>query len=415
MGFNGIDDMISEMTSGKYLRADFMKSLGGIGTVVAGRFYDLSVYPLTASQLNVIHGNMVRNYDFLGGNAYWNSSAGSNWAWTQATHLMTKTAGTTGPLYQYTACSSGVTYSVAYTITRSAGSITPSLAGSTDGTARASSATFRENLICGSSTGFALTFWPSSDFAGTVDLVSVTRDKSFTPYTDINTVSGGDHNLVWHGGNVSTDTKHLTNMGAWVNLAASAPNHLILVDMLGCYPRITTNTSSQMPLDNTLTLPRSTDGAGVMAFMSLGVTNGANAQNMAMSYTNSTGKSGRGLGYVVANTASAIVGHAFHSGVSAGNTGAFLPLGFGDRGIRSVESVTFSTGSASAGTADLILCRPLATLPLTAAFYTNERDFVNQLPSLPRIYDGACLGLLAGAGAVMAASVFQGYLDFTWG
>jgi hypothetical protein len=221
--------------------------------------------------------------------------------------------------------------------------------------------------------------------------------------------------MIYHGGDVSTDTKHIVNMGAWTNLAASAPASLLLVDMLGVYPRLLTNSSSLQTLNNTLILPRYTDGKGVRAFLVLNAANGANAQNTAMLYTNTGDVSGRALGTVVSNTASAIVSHILHSGVAAGNTGPFLPLAGGDLGIKSVQSVQFSAASASAGFVDLVLCKPLAMLPLTAAFYTNERDFLNQIPSLPKVVDGACLSLLIGSGAVMAASVYQGYVDFAWG
>ena len=413
MGFSSYDNIVTNITAGNMWRGDFMKNVSGIGTVVAGRWYDSSQLPI-GSGVNFVHGNMVRNWDFLAGSAYWTLGS-ANWAWTPATHLLTRTANAdVSTVSQNTACTNGVTYSVVYTLTRSAVSITVSLGG-TAGTTRNSANTYRENIVCGATAGAPLVFTPDATFAGTIDLVAVTRDLAFTPYTDVNTVSGGDANLVYHGGNVSASTKHIMNMGAWTNLAASAPASLMLVDMLGCYPRIRTDLNTLQTLDNTLTLPRYATGAGVRAFTTLNVANGTGTPNLAMLYTNTTPTAGRGLGTTVTNTASAIVGHIVHSGVAAGNTGPFLPLTGGDLGITSVQSVQYSAASGSAGFVDLVLCRPLAQLPLTAAFYTNERDFLNQLPSLPRVYDGACLGLIIGSGAVMAASVYQGYIDFAWG
>lgn len=415
MGFSSIDDFISEVSAnGKTWRGDWMKNVGGIGTVVAGRWYDLSQLPYTSSVPNFIHGNYVRNHDFLAGSAYWTLGS-ANWAWTPSTHLLTRTANADcSTVSQNTACTNGVSYSVVYTLTRSAGSITVSLGG-TAGTSRNSSNTYRETISCGATAGAPLTFTPDATFAGTIDVVAVTRDLAFTPYDDANTYSGGDANLIYHGGNVSTDTKHISAMGAWTNLAASAPATIKIVDMLGCYPRIVTNSAGSQSLNNDLTLPRYTTGAGVRAYMMLNASNGANAQNTTMSYTNQAGTSGRGLGTTVANQASAITSHIFHSGAASGQTGPFLPLAGGDAGARSVESVQFSAASASAGFVDLILCRDLCEIPITAAFYANERDLISQLPSLPRVYDGACLGILVGCGAVMAASVYCGYIDFAWG
>jgi hypothetical protein len=45
-----------------------------------------------------------------------------------------------------------------------------------------------------------------------------------------------------------------------------------------------------------------------------------------------------------------------------------------------------------------------------------ERDLLNQLPSLPRVYDGANLSWLMYAGALTPVnSAFYGNLDFIWG
>jgi len=221
---------------------------------------------------------------------------------------------------------------------------------------------------------------------------------------------------VFHGGNVSPDTKHLLNFGAWTQTATGVPSVLMLVDFLGCYPRIQTNLATVQNLNNTLTLPRYTDGAGVRPFFVINTTNGANAQNFSMTYTNSANEGSRSLGANVANTASAIVSHMSYSGTAAGNYGPFLPLAGGDAGVRSVQSAQFSAASASAGFIDLVLCKPIASIPLTTAFVAAERNLLSQLFSLPKVEDGAVLGFLTHAGAAMAAGTqFQGYLDFGYG
>jgi hypothetical protein len=410
MGFSSIDDLVSELTAqGKFWRSDFHKLPTGIGTTVAGRWYDLTMFPGCPNQY--YHGNMAFNYDFQGGAGGWTLGS-ANWVHTPATHLLTKTAGDAATVSQNTDCVNGVSYSVVYTLTRSAGSITVSLGG-TDGTARSSSATFRETIACGATSSAPLVFTPSSDFAGTIDIIAVTRDLGFTPYDDAGV---GREAGIWHGGDVSADTKHILNIGGWTNVAAGAPSVLLLVDMLGCYPRIQTNLATTQTLNNTLTLPRYTDGKGVRAYFQLNTANGGNASNFVMAYTNTVPTSGRGLGAIVSNTASAIVGHITHSGVSAGNYGPFLPLQAGDQGIVSVQSCQFTVASASAGFVDLVLCKPLAFLPLTAAFYASERDLLSQLPSLPQVQDGAVLGLLLFAGAVVTATCqYQGYIDLGWG
>lgn len=65
----------------------------------------------------------------------------------------------------------GQSYNITYTITRSAGSITPSIGG-TNGESRNSAGTYTETIIAGSSQMIALT---GSGFTGTVDNVTITN------------------------------------------------------------------------------------------------------------------------------------------------------------------------------------------------------------------------------------------------
>ena len=64
----------------------------------------------------------------------------------------------------------GYTYTITYTVSRSAGTVTPSIGG-TAGTARSSSATFTETIVAGSTQILAFT---GAGFTGTIDNVSVT-------------------------------------------------------------------------------------------------------------------------------------------------------------------------------------------------------------------------------------------------
>ena len=220
---------------------------------------------------------------------------------------------------------------------------------------------------------------------------------------------------LYHGGNVSPDTKHLTNIGAFTAVSTGVPAVLMLVDMLLYYPGISMNSSSAQTLTTGTALTRYTTGAGVRAFLTVTTATGATGHNVSISYTDQGGNSGASMPVTVACTASAIAGHITHSGTAANNYGPFLPLASGDTGIRSVQSITISAASGS-GAASLVLCRPLATLPLTTASVAGERDLMNQLPSLPRVFDGACLTWLLFTGAAVGASSnFYGYCDFSYG
>lgn len=216
-----------------------------------------------------------------------------------------------------------------------------------------------------------------------------------------------------HGGNVSTDTKHVLNVSALTGVATGVPAQLMLVDMQGYWPGISNNTTSAQTLTGTPSL-RYTNGEGCRLYWVQTATAGATAQNIAVSYTDSGGNSGNTLPVTVAMTASAIAPHISHSGTAANNYGPFLPLASGDTGVQNVATVTFS--AANTGTGALCLARPLLTLPLTTVSVAAERDLLNQLPSLPRVMDGACLTWLLFTGAATAANTnFYGAVEFGWG
>lgn len=106
-----------------------------------------------------------------------------------------------------------------------------------------------------------------------------------------------------------------------------------------------------------------------------------------------------------------------HSGNASGRYGPFLPRQGADTGIARINSFTWSGGTAYTGSGVVALCiaRPLLDLPLSATGVWSERDLVNQLPSLPRVYDGACLvWLLFGTGATTNASPFTSAIDIGW-
>ena len=217
-----------------------------------------------------------------------------------------------------------------------------------------------------------------------------------------------------HGGNVG-GYKVLLNAAAQTAAATTAPCVLMLVDILGFYPVTTVTTTGAQTLNNTVTLPRYTDGAGVQAFLTPSTVMGAATPNITLNYTNSAGTAGKATPATlpIGNTAAAVTS-IVHSGTGTGKYGPFIPLAAGDAGIRSVQSINLSASYVS-GVLNLVLCKPIMTLPITTLGVTAERDLVNQFASMPRIYDGACLNWLMLAGAATpVASPLSGHLEFGW-
>lgn len=159
-----------------------------------------------------------------------------------------------------------------------------------------------------------------------------------------------------------------------------------------------------------------TNGAGVQAFLTPSTALGAGTPNIRLTYTDADGNTGNLTPSTLPiSNASAPIGQVEHSGTGAGKFGPFIPRAAGDRGMRSVEQFNYSATHTS-GVTNLVLCRPLLTLPMTTIGVAAERDLLNQLPSLPRIYDGAALAWMMYAGAATpVTSGFFGHLDFAWG
>lgn len=249
---------------------------------------------------------------------------------------------------------------------------------------------------------------------GSGTIYNTGTNLAFQATSDTTTDAGG----ILHGGNVSPATKHILNASAFTAAVTTAPCILMLVDLLGFYRVSTVTTTTAQTTNNTVTLPRYTDGAGVQAFAwNTNVTAmGAAAPNLSINYTNSAGVSSRATPATLPSCkASAANGLILYSGTGAGKYGPFMPLQAGDAGIRSIQSIQNSISYIS-GEYSVGLCKPLLTLPITTQGIAAERDLVNQLPSMPRIQDGANLVWLLYSGAATPVnSSFYGHLDIGWG
>ena len=235
---------------------------------------------------------------------------------------------------------------------------------------------------------------------------------AFQALTDATATAAG----IRHGGDVG-GFKQIINASAFSASATTMPAIFMLVDLLGFYPITTVTTTGAQTLNNTVTLPRYTDGAGVQAIVVPSTVMGAATPTITLGYTNSVGTASRATPSTPAlplgNTAAA-VSSVVYSGTGSGKYGPFMPQANGDAGIRSVQSISLSASYVS-GVLNLLLVKPLLTMPMTTIGVAAERDLLNQVPSLPKVYDGACLAWMMYAGAATPVnSPFYGHLDFAW-
>ena len=431
MGFTSIDNWLNDITSGQFVRTDWIKATA-TGPYVIGRWYDLSTslgYPPTN-----VYGELTVNGAPTGSGWGWTDVGSGGWAYV-STPNFTHTAGTSGNISQPSmSITNGRYYQLTWTVAYTSGtSITPSLNG-TNGTARSSSNTFVEIIgPVGSSGGLVIT--PTSNFQGSVSAISVIEVTSGgAPMSHVmnDALPAG---AMYHGGNVSPSTKHIINAGVISpqSGATAVPSVLMLCDYLLSYPLINANTGSSQTLTTTNTLPRYTTGVGVRAFVvatgTVGVTGtaavptatlGATAMTpLVISYTDQAGNSSHSMPFsnVLANNpVSSVAGTIIHSAAAINGYGPFLPLAAGDTGMRSVQSIQMAASGTANTTCALVLAKPLFSIPLSAVGVLSERDLMNQLPSMPQVYDGACLGWLYYAGAATVVNMpFNGYIDFCYG
>lgn len=165
-------------------------------------------------------------------------------------------------------------------------------------------------------------------------------------------------------------------------------------------------------------LPRYTNGAGLEAIMfnSNATPLGAATPNMSLVYTNSTQTGSRATPTVlpVGKTACPNSQILYSGATAVGKYNYAVPKAGGDAGIAQIDSIQNSTSYVS-GEYSTALVKELCRLPITTLGVGAERNLQFEMPSLPRIYDGAALYWLWIAGvATPVNSGISGHLDFVW-
>lgn len=164
-------------------------------------------------------------------------------------------------------------------------------------------------------------------------------------------------------------------------------------------------------------LPRYTNGAGVQAifFNPAATALGAATPNLTLGYTNSAQTASRATpGVAPVGKTAASNSLVLYTGTGAGKYNYQSPLQAGDAGIAQIDNIRNSTSYVS-GTYTVALVKEIARVPITTLGVAAERDLVNQLPSLPRIYDGAALYWMVGSSTTTPANAnFSGHITTIW-
>ena len=168
-------------------------------------------------------------------------------------------------------------------------------------------------------------------------------------------------------------TLYLLNVGGAVNSVATT---LTILDRLVASGNLSGTVATAQTV-NTPTLTRRTDGVRNRIFLEWYTATGATPVTVTASYTNQDGTAGKTTG-TISLPATVIAGSMFE-----------LPLAADDSGVRSVQTVTLSATTGTAGNFGVTLAAVLATVPMPLANMGYNYDA--QSLGLPVVEDDACL------------------------
>lgn len=215
---------------------------------------------------------------------------------------------------------------------------------------------------------------------------------------------------IFHGDAKAPAEKFLTEL-MLISPTAGFLGEFRLLDYVLYYPFVDLDDTDTQVMDNSVTLPRYTDGEGLRAM--LVVTNPTTGGgSFTFDYVNQDGVQ------VTAPTqsygvASANAGMLATSEVATAAGGQeFLRLANGDTGMRSV--VSFTNLVSNGGLAALVLVKPLASALIAEASTPAEFSMLGPAMRPPRIYDGAFLNLICRCAASLASGTLAGRAAFAW-
>jgi hypothetical protein len=255
-------------------------------------------------------------------------------------------------------------------------------------------ADFAKYPTAGGHTGFWYSWWrdagvPSAGGDGAVGSGTPGAGGTALSSTSASPLTGALN--AW--ADVSTDTKHLLAIG----LVSSQDCSVMLYDRLVSVSAVTVASTGDKNVGSAA-LPRysGTASVGVEVWAEVTTATATTAPIISLkTYTDQDGNTGSVGGTIT-----------FPTAITKANTlvGPF-PLAAGDTGVRSVETINVAT-AGSAGAVNIVLLKPLGVFTPLVAGVGASRDFMFQLPSLPRIYDGATLGIAQFASQTGAVNVY---------
>jgi hypothetical protein len=195
--------------------------------------------------------------------------------------------------------------------------------------------------------------------------------------------------------------------------SAGSGNNYVLVDTLGFYSVIDCSSIDLQEMDNTLTLPRYTDGEGVLMAIFASLSTDALNTNATIVYTNQDGN----ISTLSTSLLNQTIAHSLASANVFAGTGNprsfFVSLAPGDTGVRNIISIQLNQGIG--GLAYIALVKPLAIMP-TFLDVTCEKRFITETSiKMPEIPVGTGLTIYSYDYGETTSSPTIGEFTFVWG
>jgi hypothetical protein len=193
---------------------------------------------------------------------------------------------------------------------------------------------------------------------------------------------------------------------------AGSGSSFMLVDTLGFYPVVDCDSIDLQEMDNTLTLPRYTNGEGVRMAIFASLSTNAATTSATIVYTNQDGNTSTISTALINETISRSLTSASTS-VSANARSFFVSLAPGDTGIRNIISIQLNQGIG--GLAYIALVKPLAVLPVFPSVVSEKRFITETSIKMPEIPVGAGLTVYSYDFVQSAVAPVLGEFIFVWG
>ncbi len=192
------------------------------------------------------------------------------------------------------------------------------------------------------------------------------------------------------GPDVYPSSKHLIKTGL-LKRTGNFPGSAWLVDMLLYYPSCAV-TGTPTTLDNSVTLPRYTNGIGVMGIVVSHTALSTVVLDINVNYDSNENAS-QATNNLISTAAASGPGTTLVKGAVGGSP--FIPINGTDTGIKKINSYTINS-SGTGGTICFLLVKPIVPLAFLGQSNLASAEFLNVLP---KIEDDACLGIIMSQGS----------------